>query len=84
MTDAAQMKEFATFLQANGFALPGFFAPLSVYTQFLCGVLLFAGFAVRGASAFVAITFIIGLYGVHWSQTLREWRPAPALCRRAQ
>jgi putative oxidoreductase len=79
MIDPERMKEFVAFMQASGFAWPRVLAPFSVYTQFICGILLIAGLKIRWAGAFIALTFLVGLYMVHWSQTLREWWPALAL-----
>lgn len=79
IVDPARMKEFVGFMQASGFVAPGVLAPFSVYTQFVCGVMFIAGFGTRYAGAFIAVTFIVGLYMVHLPQTFREWWPALAL-----
>lgn len=77
--DAKRMQEFARFMKTSGFVAPEFWAPFSVYTQLLAGLMLVAGLGVRLAGAIVATTFVVGLYMVHWSQSLREWWPALAL-----
>jgi putative oxidoreductase len=74
-----RMQEFAAFMGAAGFAAPQFWAPFSVYTQLLAGILLVTGLGVRFAGAIICITFLVALYMVHWSQSFREWWPALAL-----
>lgn len=77
--DPRRMQEFIAFMRAAGFATPDFWAPFSVYTQLLAGLMLVTGLGVRLAGAIICTTFIVGIYMVHWSQSLREWWPAMAL-----
>lgn len=60
-----QMLEFSNFLAANHFPFPVVSAVVSVYTQFLCGLLILVGYKVRIAAFFLIINFIIALFFVH-------------------
>jgi putative oxidoreductase len=60
-----QMHEFRDFLARNGFPYPLFSAHLSVYAQFICGLLLLAGAATRLAAAVMVVNFIVALAMVH-------------------
>lgn len=60
-----RMYEFRDFLDQNGFPRPLASAYLSVYSQFICGILILAGFATRMAAAVMAVNFIIALLMVH-------------------
>jgi putative oxidoreductase len=60
-----RMHEFRDFLAQNGFPLPLASAYLSVWAQFLTGLLLFAGFLTRPAAAIVIMNFVVALVMVH-------------------
>lgn len=77
--DPARMREFVEFQRNFGFSPPEFWAPFSVYTQLLAGLLLVPGLLTRWAGAILFATFIVAMAFVHWNQTLREWWPALAL-----
>lgn len=79
IVSAARMQEFVGFLTHHGFAWPELMAPLSVWAQFLCGVLLVAGAWTRLAGAVVAVNFVVAVAMVHWSQDFRGWWPALVL-----
>lgn len=79
ITDVARMEEFVGFMTAAGFPAPAFMARLTVYTQLLAGLMLIAGLWVRLAGLVIAVTFVVGLVMVHWSQDLRLWWPALSL-----
>ncbi len=79
IADGERMQEFASFLGANGFPVPGLLAPLSVYLQFLCGALLILGLFARWTALIVAVHFIVAVVMVHWSQDFRGWWPALVL-----
>ena len=74
-----RMQEFVAFLTQHGFAWPHLMAPLSVYAQFLCGILLVLGLLVRWAGLVVAINFVVAVMMVHWHQDFRGWWPALVL-----
>ena len=76
---AGQMAEFVRFLEANGFVLPELMAPLSVWAEFLCGLLLVFGLLTRWAGLVVAFNFVVAVWMVHWAQDLRGWWPALVL-----
>jgi hypothetical protein len=40
ISSAERMAEFVGFLGQSGFIMPELMAPLSVYTQFICGALV--------------------------------------------
>jgi putative oxidoreductase len=76
---AARMDEFAGFLRAHGFILPELMAPLSVWAQLLCGILLVLGLLTRWAGLVVAFNFVVAVWMVHWPEDLRGWWPAIVL-----
>jgi len=79
VASAERMMEFSAFLESNRFGAPNFMAPLSVYTQLLCGIALVIGFLTRWAGIVVALHFVVALIMVHWSQDFRAWWPAIVL-----
>ena len=74
-----RMVDFAGFLGQSGFIIPELMAPLSVYTQFICGALILVGAFTRLASLLMVFNFIIGLAMVHWGGDFRNWWPALVL-----
>jgi putative oxidoreductase len=74
-----RMEEFSVFLETNDFPLPHLMAPLSVYTQLLCGAAIMLGFLTRWAGIVIAVHFIIAVAMVHWTQDFRGWWPAVVL-----
>ncbi len=74
-----RMQEFVEFCAANGFPAPHVMAPLSVYTQFICGALLFVGLFTRLAGIVMTGHFIIAVLMVHLHQDFRGQWPALAL-----
>jgi putative oxidoreductase len=60
-----RMAEFEHFLAARGTPWPAFAAHLSVYTQFVCGILVILGAAVRVAAVPLVINFIAALLIAH-------------------
>lgn len=65
----AQMLEFRDFLEAHGLPFPLLAANVSVYVQFVCGLLLLAGAWVRYASLILTVNFIAALLIVHTNDT---------------
>jgi putative oxidoreductase len=65
---AARMAEFETFLAQFGFVAPHIMAPLCVWAQFLCGILLILGLLTRWAGLVTAVTFVVAVWMVHWPQ----------------
>ena len=76
---AERMQEFVAFLAQHGFAWPQWMAPLSVYAQFVGGVLLVLGLFTRWAGAVIAFNFGVAVVMVHWAQDFRGWWPALVL-----
>jgi putative oxidoreductase len=61
----AQMLEFRDFLAARGVPAPLFAANLSVWAQFLCGLLFIAGLFTRPAAVVMIINFLAALFIAH-------------------
>lgn len=61
----ARMLEFRDFLANNGFPAPLASAYLSVYAQFITGILLLFGLFTRFAAAVVVVNFVVALLMVH-------------------
>ena len=79
IVSAARMQEFVDFLTKFGFAYPSLMAPLSVYAQFLCGLLFVLGLFTRWAGLVCVINFVVAVTMVHWNQDFRGWWPAIVL-----
>lgn len=62
---AERMLEFRDFLAGNGFAYPLAAARLSVYAQFVCGVLVIVGLLTRWAALVMLFNFAVALIMVH-------------------
>ena len=61
----ARMLEFRKYLAEHGVPFPLFAANLSVWAQFLCGILFLLGAFVRPAAAVMIINFICALLIAH-------------------
>lgn len=61
----ARLLEFRGFLDANGFPAPLVCAYLSVYAQFIAGILIAVGLATRAAAAVMVVNFVVALIMVH-------------------
>lgn len=64
-----RMIEFKVFLEQQNFAYPLAAAILSVYAQFICGVLYIVGLFIRPAAIIMIINFMVALLMVHWGTT---------------
>jgi len=71
-----RMLEFAGFLGGHGVPFPLFGAFLSAYAQFLCGVLLILGLAVRPAAAVMVVNFAAALLIAHRATPYQATYPA--------
>ncbi|MBA3886037.1 MAG: DoxX family protein, partial [Acidobacteria bacterium] len=60
-----RMEEFARFLAAHGTPFPLFGAFLSVYAQFVCGILVLLGLFTRPAGLVIAINFVCAILIAH-------------------
>lgn len=76
IADPARMTEFAEFLRHFSFPAPEVMAPLSVWFQFVCGLLLIAGLFTRWAGLIMAFNFIVGFLMVHLADDFRAQFPA--------
>ena len=72
----ARMAEFTEFLRQFHFPAPALMAPLSVWFQFGCGVLLILGLFTRWAGLLMAFNFIVGFLMVHLADDFRAQFPA--------
>ncbi|MGX7894361.1 DoxX family protein [Tsuneonella sp. HG222] len=79
IASADRMAEFVAFLAQFGFAAPQVMAPLSVWVQFVCGVLLVLGLLTRWAGLLVMVNFVVAVIMVHWAEPFRGWWPALVL-----
>jgi len=79
VTSAERMEEFVRFLEAHRFILPELMAPLSVWAQLVCGILLVLGLLTRWAGLVIAFNFVVAVWMVHWPQDFRGWWPAIVL-----
>jgi putative oxidoreductase len=67
-----RMIEFQDFLEQQGVAYPLLAAVVSVYAQFICGLLYMIGLWVRPAALVMIINFIAALIIVHIGTTFQE------------
>jgi putative oxidoreductase len=92
--DRTRMVEFERFLGQFGFPMPLLSAHVSVYAQFVCGILILLGAFARVAAAAMVVNFVVALAMVHTRLPFRggarserdaRWLAVPALprCRRA-
>lgn len=68
----ARMIEFRDFLEQQGVVYPLLAAVVSVYAQFICGLLYMVGLWVRPAALVMIINFIAALIIVHIGTTFQE------------
>ena len=71
-----RMLEFRDFLGARGVPFPLFAAYLSVYAQFVCGILYVLGLFVRPAALLMVINFVAALVIAHLDTPLDAARLA--------
>ncbi len=67
-----QMQEFEHFLAARGVPFPLLAAFVSVYAQFVCGILFIVGAATRAAAVVMIINFIAALFIAHRGDSFRD------------
>lgn len=61
----SKMMEFSSFLESNHFVLPLQSAWLSVYAQFICGIMIILGWKLKWATGIMVVNFLIALIFVH-------------------
>ncbi len=79
IVDWERMIEFKNFLEHHGFPLPLLSAMISVYAQFLSGLMFIIGFQIRLAAALMIINFLAALSMVHLHDSFEEMTPALAM-----
>lgn len=67
-----RMLEFRDFLESYHMPFPLAAAVISVYAQFICGLLFLAGAWIRIAAIVMIINFIVAYFLVHTGQSLRD------------
>ncbi|HXG66197.1 MAG TPA: DoxX family protein [Blastocatellia bacterium] len=72
----ARMLEFKEFLDARGVPFPLYAAHLSVYAQFVCGILYILGAATRYAAVVMIVNFIAALIIAHRNDPYPPMFPA--------
>lgn len=60
-----RMLEFKEFLALHHFPLPLLCAILSVYAQFICGILFMIGWKIRYAAMLMIFNFVVAILMVH-------------------
>ena len=71
-----RMIEFREFLAGYNFAYPLIAAFVSVYAQFICGILYVLGWFIRPAAFIMIINFMVALFVVHFGTTFLDSFPA--------
>ena len=71
-----RMLEFRNFLDAFGAPFPLLSAMVSVYAQFLCGILFIVGWKVRYAGGVMVFNFIVAILLVHLNDPYPNIYPA--------
>lgn len=67
-----RMLEFRDFLTMQGTPLPLLSAIVSVYAQFICGILYMAGWFIRPAALVMIVNFIAALLIAHIGQSFEQ------------
>lgn len=67
-----RMIEFRDFLEQHGVAYPLFAANISVYAQFICGLLYLFGLYIRVAALVMVVNFLAALYIAHIGTTFEQ------------
>lgn len=74
-----RMLEFRDFLQVRGVPFPLVAAHLSVYTQFMIGLMLLLGWGVRLAGLLLILNFTAAILIAHLGQSFPQYYPAAEL-----
>jgi putative oxidoreductase len=67
-----RMLEFRDFLEQRGVAYPLAAAHVSVYAQFICGILYMLGAFVRPAALVMIVNFLAAMYIAHLGTTFQQ------------
>jgi putative oxidoreductase len=76
IVDWERMLEFRNFLEQQGFPLPLASAVISVYAQFIAGLMFILGFKIRLAAVLMIINFLVALVMVHLHDSFEGMTPA--------
>src|SRR5688572_13193954 len=68
----SRMLEFRDFLEQHHVAYPLLAANVSVYAQFICGILYIVGLFLRPAAFIMIVNFIVALLIVHRGTTFQQ------------
>lgn len=79
VVSSEKMAEFAKFLDGYGVPYPTLSAPLSVYAQMICGLLIILGIQTRFVAFLMVINFLVAFFVVDRHLSLEEMTPALAM-----
>jgi putative oxidoreductase len=77
--DSQKMAKFALFLDGYGVPYPTFAAPLSVYAQMICGILIVIGLQTQFVAFLMMINFLVAFFLVDRHLSLEQMTPALAM-----
>lgn len=67
-----RMLEFRSFLETHGVPYPLLAANVSVYAQFVCGIMILTGAFIRPAAAVMVLNFMAALFIAHIGLSFEE------------
>lgn len=79
VVNSEKMVEFAQFLSSYNVPYPTLAAPLSVYAQMICGLLIILGLQTRFVALLMMINFLVAFFVVDIHLSLEEMTPALAM-----
>ena len=79
VVDSSKMAEFASFLDSFKVPYPNLAAPLSVYAQMICGILIIIGLQTRFVALLMIINFLVAFFVVDRHLSLEQMTPALAM-----
>ncbi len=79
VVSSEKMTEFTKFLDGFGVPYPTLSAPLSVYAQLICGLLIVVGLQTRFVAFLMMINFMVAFFVVDRHLTMEEMTPVLAM-----
>lgn len=79
VVSSEKMAEFAQFLAGYNVPYPTLAAPLSVYAQMICGLLILIGLQTRFVASLMMINFLVAFFLVDIHLSLEAMTPALAM-----
>ena len=79
VVNSEKMAEFAQFLSSYNVPYPTLAAPLSVYAQLICGLLIILGLQTRFVAFLMMINFLVAFFVVDIHLSLEQMTPALAM-----